>query len=232
MEDITLTQDLSQLGGEGLDSMDFGALDADVELGDGFGEAALDMDGQRAAGSEKRGGECTVGRRQRRLIVALVVSVRSAALGAGAPSPALSAIEAAASGVPGLDLDAIAAPVRAKRGKKARVYVPVADEQVEVDDRTLRQWLADPSDLIVERPMMEPRVRARIPLDEFLRMPSSVNPIDHPSATEGVLDSFKQSCKNKVVVDEAGHTPAEIEIEMGGDAAWSGKMQRSDGAES
>lgn len=121
-------------------------------------------------------------------------------------------------------------PVRAKRaGKKPRKFVPVIDEDVELNDRTLRSWLASADDLVIQRPVMPPRMRARaqIPLSDYLRMPSSVNAIENPTVGARLMDSFKDACENPVVVDEAGHTPAEIEMELGGDAGWSVVLQRN-----
>ena len=58
-EDITMTQDLSEIGrGIEFDEMQFGSIEQEIEMGDGFADVSLDLEGQSDCGGVERSLKC------------------------------------------------------------------------------------------------------------------------------------------------------------------------------
>lgn len=152
-------------------------------------------------------------------------AICTAGLAAGAVSPAISELVAAAP--PLLDLDAMTElPGKKRAAKRKRAFVPQVDEQTELTDAELRAQLRDTADILTARPRLPPSYRTVMAIDEALMRPAVAPPDTHPSVPEEVLRMYRRACEMVPVIDEAGHTAAEVEMELGGEGGWSDQQAR------
>lgn len=134
-------------------------------------------------------------------------------------SPAISELAGAAP--PLLDLDAMTElPSKKRAVKRKRAFVPQLDEHPEMSDHALRIQLQSTADILTARPRLPPSYRTVMPIGEALMRPAVAPPDTHPSVPEEVLRVYRRACEMVPVIDEAGHTAAEVEMELGGEGGW------------